>query len=138
MRRGLALLIVALIALPAQALGRRHPQALARRHRIHRPPGDLPRALAVDEKEWAVTPSQTVVSAGKVTFNAYNRGEDEHDFVIANAAGNVEGEVSLRPGSSATVTAHLGLGRYVLFCSLFFGTPESHYARGMHATLTVR
>lgn len=130
MRRGLALLALALIVLPAQAL--------ARRHRIHLPPGNLPRALTVDEKEWAVTPSKTVVAAGKVTFSAYNRGEDQHDFVIMNAAGNVEGKVSLTPGSSATVTAHLQPGRYVLFCSLFFGTPQSHYARGMHTTITVR
>jgi plastocyanin len=129
-RHGLALLALALIALPAQAT--------ARRHRIHLPPVNLPRALTVDEREWAVQPSKTLVGAGTVTFNAYNRGEDAHNFVIADAAGNVAGQASLIPGSTATVVAHLHPGTYVLFCSLFAGTPESHYARGMHATLTVR
>ncbi len=130
MRRALGLLALALIALPGQAA--------ARRHRIHEPPVDLPRALTVDEREWAVQPSKTLVGAGTVTFNAYNRGQDAHNFVIVDAAGNVEGNVSLTPGSTATVTAHLHPGVYVLFCSLFAGTPESHYERGMHATLTVR
>ena len=46
--------------------------------------------------------------------------------------------MSLIPGSTAIVVAYLHPGTYVLFCSLFAGTPESHYARGMHATLTVR
>jgi len=129
-RPGLALLAVALIALPGQAA--------ARRHRIHLPPVDLPRALTVDEREWAVQPSKTLVGTGTVTFNAYNRGEDAHNFVIADASGNVAGQVSLIPGASATVVAHLHPGTYVLFCSLFAGTPESHYARGMHSTLIVR
>ena len=130
MRRGVALLIVALIAVPAQAP--------ARRHRIHVPPADLPHALTVDEREWAVQPSKTIVSAGTVTFNAYNRGQDDHNFVIVDAAGKIAGSVSLIPGSTATVSAHLHPGTYVLFCSLFAGTPESHYARGMHSTLIVR
>ena len=113
-------------------------QAAARRHRLHRPPVDLPRGLTVDEKEWAVQPSKTLVAAGTVRFTAYNRGEDDHDFVIIDAAGNVAGKVSLIPGATATVTANLQPGTYRLFCSLFAGTPESHYARGMHTTITVR
>jgi plastocyanin len=117
-----ALLAVVLpaVALPAVAAGRRH--------RLHVPPPELPHSLSVDEKEWAVQPSQTLVAAGVVRFNAYNRGEDSHNFVIVDAAGRVE----------ATVTTRLHPGTYVLFCSLFAGTPESHYARGMHATITVR
>jgi plastocyanin len=113
-------------------------QAGARRHRIHVPPVNLPHALTVDEREWAVQPSKTIVGAGTVTFNAYNRGQDDHNFVIVDATGNIAGDVSLIPGSTATVTAHLHPGTYVLFCSLFAGTPDSHYAHGMHATVTVR
>jgi plastocyanin len=127
-----ALLAVVLpaVALPAVAAGRRH--------RLHVPPAELPHSLSVDEKEWAVQPSQTLVAAGVVRFNAYNRGEDSHNFVIVDAAGRVEATTSLLPGVSATVTTRLHPGTYVLFCSLFAGTPESHYARGMHATITVR
>jgi uncharacterized cupredoxin-like copper-binding protein len=46
--------------------------------------------------------------------------------------------VFLTPGSSGTITARLRPGRYQLICSLFAGTPQSHYARGMHAWITVR
>ena len=134
MHRGLAPLALAVAAaasvLPAQAV--------ARRHRLHLPPVDLPRALTVDEKEWAVQPSKTLVGAGTVTINAYNRGQDNHNFVIADAAGNVAGKVTLIPGATATVTANLRPGTYRLFCSLYAGTPESHYVRGMHTTITVR
>ena len=58
MHRALALLALAVAAaasvLPAQAV--------ARRHRLHLPPVDLPRALTVDETEWAVQPSKTLVA----------------------------------------------------------------------------
>ncbi len=110
----------------------------ARRHRLHLPPVELPRALTVDEKEWAVRPSKTLVGTGVVRFTAYNRGEDNHNFVIVGPAGNTVGQAALLPGTAATVTASLRPGTYQLFCSLFAGTPESHYARGMHATITVR
>ena len=128
-----------LLALTAAAVATVLPtQALARRHRIHLPPVDLPHALTVDEKEWAVQPSKTLVGTGTVTINAYNRGQDNHNFVITDAAGNVAGKILLIPGQSATVTANLRPGTYRLFCSLYAGTPESHYARGMHTTITVR
>jgi plastocyanin len=130
MRGGLALVGLALIFVPGAAL--------ARRHRLHLPPVNLPHALTVDEREWAVQPSKTRVGAGAVTFHAYNRGQDDHNFVVIDAAGNVAGSASLIPGATATVTTHLHAGTYRLFCSLFAGTPESHEARGMHATLTVR
>ncbi len=55
-----------------------------------------------------------------------------------DAAGNVAGVTSPIPGGSATVTADLHPGTDRLFCSLFAGTPESHYAHGMHTTITVR
>jgi plastocyanin len=112
--------------------------ASSRRHRLHLPPVQLPRSLTVDEKEWAVQPSKTIVGAGTVRFQAHNRGQDDHNFVIVDAADNAFGSVSLIPGGSAEVVANLHPGTYRLFCSLFAGTPESHDARGMHAFLTVR
>jgi hypothetical protein len=126
------------VGLFAVAIGVLPASAVARRHRVHLPPANLPHALTVDEREWAVQPSKTIVGAGAVTFNAYNRGQDDHNFVIVDATGNVLGQASLKSGASAVVTARLHPGRYVLFCSLFQGTPESHYARGMHTTLFVR
>ena len=129
----------ALLGLAAAAAATVLPaQALARRHRVHLPPVDLPRALTVDESEWAVQPSKTLLGTGTVTINAYNRGQDNHNFVISDAAGNVAEKILLIPGQSATVTASLRPGTYRLFCSLYAGTPESHYRRGMHTTITVR
>ncbi len=48
--------------------------------RLHRtklpPPPPLPTSLAIDETEWKVVPSKTVVAAGRVTLRVYNRGMD--------------------------------------------------------------
>lgn len=112
--------------------------ASGRLHRLHRPAPPLPASLAVDEREWSVSPSQTVVAAGNVQFEVYDRGEDAHNLVVQNAAGVVEGTASLLPGGSARIVANLEPGTYLLYCSMFYGTPQSHYARGMHTLLTVR
>ncbi len=113
------------------------PSAIGRRHRVHLPPPVLPRRLTVDEKEWSVQPSETIVGAGTVTFRGYNRGQDRHDLAVIGSAGSF-GMISLAPGASGTVTAHLPPGTYHLICPLYAGTPQSHEALGMHATLTVR
>lgn len=138
MRRGGGLAQLAVAVGVAVGVAGMPASAGARRHRLHLPPVELAHTLTVDEKEWAVRPSKTVVGTGTVRFTAYNRGEDDHNFVIVDSAGNVVGQASLIPGSSAIVTARLHRGSYVLFCSLFAGTPESHYARGMHTTIVVR
>jgi hypothetical protein len=109
----------------------------ARRHRLHRPTPPLPSNLTVDEQEWSVIPSHTVVAAGTVTFHDYNRGMDAHNLTIAGPSG-LEGVVSVQPGQSGTLVAHLQPGTYLLYCSLFAGTPQSHEMRGMHTVLTVR
>ena len=83
-------------------------------------------------------PSQTVVAAGSVKFEVYDRGEDAHNLVVQDAAGVVEGKASLLPGGSARVVANLEPCTYLLYSSMFYGTPQSHYARGMHTLLTVR
>jgi hypothetical protein len=112
--------------------------AASRRHRLHLPTPPLARSLTVDEKEWSVTPSETVVAAGVVHFTAYDRGEDAHDMQLISPSGKVLSTVYMQPGGSARVAAQLAPGTYRLICSLFAGTPESHEARGMHALLTVR
>jgi plastocyanin len=130
-RRAGALLVAALLGAMFAA------PAAGRRHRLHLTPAELPRSLAVDEKEWVLRPSETVVAAGVVRICAYDRGEDKHNVVIVGPRG-AYGTVSLTPGTSGTIIANLRPGAYRLICSLFAGTPESHEARGMHATLTVR
>jgi hypothetical protein len=108
------------------------------RHRLHLPPPPLPSSLAVDEQEWSIIPSQTVVAAGTVHFEVYDRGQDAHDLVIQGANGDVRGITHLTSGGSAAIVANLKPGTYLLYCSMFMGTPQSHYAKGMHTLLRVR
>jgi uncharacterized cupredoxin-like copper-binding protein len=128
---------VAALAVPILATALLTADATARLHRLHRPPPNLPHSLTVDEREWVVQPSETVVGSGLVRFQGYNRGMDDHDMQLIGPNG-VIATVYMTPGSSGSITANLRPGHYQLICSLFEGTPESHYARGMHAWITVR
>lgn len=109
----------------------------AQLHRLHRPPPPLAKSLTVDEQEWSIIPSQRVVAAGTVTFRVYDRGMDEHNLTI-EGPGGIQGLTWVQSGQSSTIVAHLRPGTYLLYCSMFMGTPQSHYARGMHTLLTVR
>ena len=110
-------------------------------HRLHLPSPPLSHVLTVDEQEWSVRPSETAVAAGPVRITVYNRGMDAHDLTVQGPDelhGRIRGVVTLASGASAVMTVHLTPGTYVLYCSMFIGTPQSHYARGMHATITAR
>ncbi|MGD9694143.1 MAG: hypothetical protein AB7V42_00595 [Thermoleophilia bacterium] len=129
-----ALLIVVAMAAAATAV------AAPRLHRTKLPPppgAALPTSLAVDEREWAVIPSKRTVAAGPVTIRVYNRGMDDHDLSLIDAAGTLH-RVYLEPGHSDVVTASLTPGVWRLWCSLFEGTPASHAALGMETTIEVR
>jgi hypothetical protein len=129
---------VAITALAALAAGSLAPGAGAERHhRLRVPPPELARALTVDESEWALRPSKTLVAAGPVRLRVYNRGQDDHNLVITDRDG-VPQTVLLKPGESGTIVAQLRPGTYALVCSLFAGTPESHEALGMRTVLRVR
>jgi hypothetical protein len=132
MTRRLAALAVAAVATVLLTTA-----ATARLHRLHRPPPNLPHSLTVDEREWAVQPSETVVGAGVVHFQGYDRGMDDHNMQLIGPQGVIS-TVSMTPGSTASITANLRPGHYQLICSLFAATPQSHYAKGMHAWITVR
>jgi plastocyanin len=110
----------------------------ARRHRLHLPIPPLPTSLSVDEQEWSITPSHTVVAAGTVTFHDYNRGMDTHNLTIKGPNGQQDGATWVQSGGSGTIVAKLQPGTYLLYCSMFMGTPQSHYAKGMHTLITVR
>ncbi|HEY5144600.1 MAG TPA: hypothetical protein VII98_13970 [Solirubrobacteraceae bacterium] len=132
MRGRAAILAVGVLAAVLAA-----PSAQARRHRLLLPGAELAHALTVDESEWTMRGSKTVVAAGVVRIRAYNRGEDDHNVMLFEQDGTPD-VVSLKPGDAGTITAHLRPGTYKLFCSLFAGTPDSHEDKGMRLTLTVR
>lgn len=109
--------------------------------RIHRttlpPPVVLPTQLTVDETEWRVRPSKRVVAAGEVRIQAYNRGMDDHDLAIVDAAG-VRRTVELAPGASGELVVTLAPGRHRIWCSLFEGTTLSHAELGMATVIEAR
>jgi hypothetical protein len=109
--------------------------------RLHRttlpPPPPLPSSLAVDETEWKVVPSKTVVAAGPVTLRVYNRGMDDHDFTIIDSTGARQ-QVYLPPAGTGIVHATLAPGLYRIYCSLFAGSPASHETLGMVSYLRAR
>ena len=127
--------ILLLAAIAAAASG--SPAAAERRHRIRLPQPQLPTGLTVDESEWALRPSKTLVAAGTVRLRVYNRGEDDHNLVVHERDGTPH-IVSLRPAEAGTISVRLAPGTYSLVCNLFAGTPDSHEAKGMKTTLTVR
>ena len=111
-------------------------------HRTHRlnvpPPPAAPRALSIDETEFVLNPSRTVVSAGTVRLNVYNRGMDDHDLVVYDQAGTELGKAILPPGGADQIVVKLPAGDYRVVCSLFAGTEIAHETLGMRFTLTVQ
>lgn len=101
------------------------------------PPPPLARSVAVDETEYSIELSRTIVGAGEVTFNVYNRGMDDHDLAVVDTNGTVQ-VVAVPPRETRSLVATLAPGRAKLYCSLFAGTPGSHEALGMSTTVEVR
>ena len=128
---------VALVALTALLLAGAGTTAVgARKHRLQIPPRPaFPRALSVDETEYQLNPSRTVVSSGRVRINVYNRGMDDHDLVVYDAAGASLGASVLLPGAADEIVVTLPPGDYRVVCSLFAGSPVSHETLGMVFTL---
>jgi uncharacterized cupredoxin-like copper-binding protein len=134
-RRGVALICLAGLlaaAFATVALG-------ARTHRVKVPPRPaFPRALSVDETEFTLGPSRTLVSSGVVRINVYNRGQDDHDLVVYDQAGAERGKSFLLPGASDQIVVTLPAGDYRVVCSLFAGTSIAHELQGMRFTLRVQ
>jgi plastocyanin len=135
--RGLGVSL-AVVAVAGSASG-----IISRQHRLHLPTPPLPHSLTVDESEYTVVPSERVVAAGNVTFQVYDRGQDEHNLTVQgpitpSGAGRIRGQVWMQSGGSATIVTKLPAGTYKLYCSMFAGTPQSHEMLGMHVLINVR
>ncbi len=109
--------------------------------------------IRVNEKDFHISLSPDVVSAGTVELVDHNLGPDTHELIVVRAddqplplradgitldeqalkprtVGSLDGEP---PGTVHTLVLHLRPGRYVLFCNML-----GHYLGGMHAELIVR
>lgn len=132
--------LLTLAVLTAGSFGAGLADAAPRKHRLKIPPRPaFPRAVSVDETEYALNPSRTVISSGRVRIFAYNRGMDDHDLAVFDQSGNtIVPPLFLPPGGANEVTVTLPAGDYRVVCSLFAGTPVSHELLGMTFTLTVQ
>lgn len=106
--------------------------------------------VAVSLRDDAVELEPATADAGSVTLSATNDGTVTHEIEVFHgdvdpATLPVEDNVAsteglslvdeiedITPGSTADLTIELGPGTYVVMCNL----PE-HFAKGMHAVLTV-
>jgi uncharacterized cupredoxin-like copper-binding protein len=86
----------------------------------------------VELPEWGIKPSYRTLAAGRIDFNVNNLGEDDHNLSVRRG-GTEYGRLELAPSDSGTLTLTLGVGTYVLYCSLL-----GHEASGMRSSVSVR
>ncbi|MCU1350804.1 MAG: hypothetical protein JWM05_13 [Acidimicrobiales bacterium] len=89
-------------------------------------------AIEVVSTKTACTPKTTELTAGKVTFEAVNKGDQTTELYVLEQSGKVVTEVeNIGPGTSRTLTATLNPGRYILMCK------PGQTGRGIRTTVTV-
>jgi plastocyanin len=117
--------------------------------------------IDVSLSEWQVDPSPTSATSGDVEFSVTNDGGEQHEMVIVKdiapedlpvdadghvveddiPEGAVIGEVAeFDAGTTETQTFNLEPGTYTIFCNIIEtedGATVSHFANGMHNTITV-
>ena len=107
-------------------------------------------AIAVDLKEWAITPSSRTAKAGDVTFTIKNSGTVVHEFVVVktdvkadalavigdkideSALTAVDEVEDIAIGATPTLKVTLAAGHYVVLCNI-----ETHYGLGMRSDFDV-
>jgi uncharacterized cupredoxin-like copper-binding protein len=122
--------------------------------------------IAIELREFSITPEATALRSGKVRFDVENVGDYRHEFLVVklvpgtntpptvatgamkeNAPGiDTLGRITkttLTPGGNGELTLNLEPGDYIFACNLVIGEVgsnapiESHYGRGMHTSFTV-
>lgn len=124
---------------------------------------DGPPTVSVGLQEFELNPDPITVDAGAVEFVGDNIGGETHEMVVVKAKdaetlptdgdgavvedelpdGAFIGEIEdIESQTSKKVKLELKPGTYVLFCNVTNkkddGTVESHFAEGMHSTITVK
>jgi uncharacterized cupredoxin-like copper-binding protein len=106
--------------------------------------------IAVEVKEWAVTPASKTATAGSIVFNVKNAGSAVHEFVVVKTdlkadalpvSGSTVDETKvtvvdeiedIAVGATPSLTVTLAAGHYALICNV-----ETHYGLGMHSDFDV-
>jgi uncharacterized cupredoxin-like copper-binding protein len=127
---------------------------------LARPSGGLTvpkgsRVVRVDEHDFGIQVSATILTAGNYVFVDDNHGPSSHELVMwktdlsaAQLPHSADGRVneaspklesvldsgsSLQPGESRLLTTSLDPGHYVMVCNL-----PGHFNAGMHVDITVK
>jgi hypothetical protein len=123
---------------------------------------DKASAVNVTLREFSVTPDQSSVPPGTVTFHVTNSGTVDHEFLVIKTdlapdrlptEGNgsyaedgtgtrlVDEIDDVAPGQSRDLAMALDAGNYVLICNMVMtdssGSVVAHYARGMRTAFRV-
>jgi plastocyanin len=99
------------------------------------PEEPLPNRLGVRADEYYFVLSRPQVSAGEVTIELDNRGEDAHDLHLRRQGSGEEADVEIGETQSlqrATAKFDLPPGTYTLWCGM-----PGHREKGMETTLVV-
>jgi plastocyanin len=88
--------------------------------------------VAVIEKEFAITLSQTSFSPGTYTFTIQNQGSFPHDLIIEGPGVDKKKSAQMAGGESGSLTVDLQAGTYELWCGV-----DAHKAKGMALKITV-
>ena len=94
-------------------------------------PAGPAKAVAVQEKEFAIVLPSKTLTAGRYAFTVKNVGKIQHDLAVQGLAGTPKTPL-ISPGATATLTVTLAKGSYTLYC-----TVPGHRAAGMVVTVTV-
>ena len=98
--------------------------------------------------DFSVTPAQSSLASGPITFKVHNAGKEQHELVVirtdrpaahlpvkdgeASEKGDLGEVEDVAPGANGSVTLDLPAGHYALICNV-----PGHYLAGMHAEFTV-
>jgi uncharacterized cupredoxin-like copper-binding protein len=88
--------------------------------------------VAVIEKEFAITLSQTTFTPGAYTFTIQNQGSFPHNLIIEGPGVDKKASTQMAGGESGSLTVDLQPGTYELWCSV-----DAHKAKGMALKITV-
>lgn len=98
--------------------------------------GQAARTVHVVLNEWRVSPSETTLAPGPVTFHVMNEGQNQHGLEVQRGSDEWQSG-NIPAGGTGTVTVNLTPGAYTLYCPIV-DSHGNHRQMGMQATVTVQ
>jgi uncharacterized cupredoxin-like copper-binding protein len=90
-------------------------------------------SVDLSETEYKITPADSTVKAGSVTFDVSNDGQTVHNVKIEGNGIEEQGTDDLQPGANGQLTVDLKPGTYQIYCSI-----DGHEDLGMKGSVTVQ